>query len=171
MVSVTSASRYITSASYNVYILDVHPRSDSTEMAEAVPVTRTYTCVERKWFFRFVGLVVGWCITTHKPLCVGHEHQVERERERERGREREREATALREILDVKPYFSKYTEQKKEMSHTKFLKFERSTNILTHLKQPWVVFMYYRSWQSDQTVTGNESNASGVNAKYNLPAW
>ena len=38
MVSVTSASRYATSASrYQSYFLDVHPRSDSTELAEAIP--------------------------------------------------------------------------------------------------------------------------------------
>ena len=40
MVSVTSASRYVTQASryQSRYRLDVHPRSDSTELAEAVPI-------------------------------------------------------------------------------------------------------------------------------------
>ena len=43
MVSVTSASRYITSASrYQSRSFDVHPRSDFTELAEAVPTDSFY---------------------------------------------------------------------------------------------------------------------------------
>ena len=39
MVSMTSASRYVTSASrYQKRMLDVHPRSDSTELAVVVPI-------------------------------------------------------------------------------------------------------------------------------------
>ena len=62
MVSVTSAPRYITSAALSMYILDVHPWSDSrnfAELAEVVPIELSPALQAM-----FCSIILVQCITT-----------------------------------------------------------------------------------------------------------
>ena len=74
MVSVTSASRYATSASrYQSYFLDVHPRSDSTDLAGAVPiglcsVSLPSDALGRLWYF--LVILTYLCVLYLFRLCA-----------------------------------------------------------------------------------------------------